>query len=275
MTSINSEAGLSLGSASTSESLPGMSMPLPLSPPSAGEPIFVPGDKILIHTEHGPRLVDRTPIGRMRAQTVSNVVPTPSSGTLRHPPIAPAQPDTPTLYRTSQLPNAFPTDDGESSVPNAQRANLRFEGNLDYMAVGWSTEEWLAKRRLVQFWRRQEGQNIIASFREVGLQDLTDDSIVISCIFREEKNECFVTSVDTIYLLEALVAVRFTVEEKNRIRRNMEGFKPITISKAKQDAEAFFKLIMSFPVSLVTPVPLQETTHMFIRRQNLAISRRT
>jgi hypothetical protein len=30
-----------------------------------------------------------------------------------------------------------------------------------------------------------------------------------------------VTSVDTIYLLESLVAVRFTVEEKNRIRRNL------------------------------------------------------
>jgi hypothetical protein len=33
----------------------------------------------------------------------------------------------------------------------------------------------------------------------------------------------YVTSVDTIYLLESLVAVRFTVEEKNRIRRNLEG----------------------------------------------------
>jgi hypothetical protein len=53
--------------------------------------------------------------------------------------------------------------------------------------------------------------------------------------------------VDTIYLLEQLVAARFTVEEKNRIRRNLEGFRPLTVSKAKPDSEEFFKLIMGFP----------------------------
>jgi len=58
---------------------------------------------------------------------------------------------------------------------------------------------------------------------------------------------CFITSVDTIYLLEGLIGVRFTVEEKNRIRRNLEGFKPITVSKTKPEFENFFKLIMSFP----------------------------
>lgn len=58
---------------------------------------------------------------------------------------------------------------------------------------------------------------------------------------------CYVTSVDTISLLESLVAVRFTVEEKNRIRRNLEGFRPETVSKVKADSEDFFKLIMGFP----------------------------
>jgi hypothetical protein len=53
--------------------------------------------------------------------------------------------------------------------------------------------------------------------------------------------------VDTIYLLESLVGVRFTVEEKNRIRRNLEGFRPLTVSKAKADSEDFFKVIMGFP----------------------------
>ena len=56
------------------------------------------------------------------------------------------------------------------------------------------------------------------------------------------------TSVDTIYLLEQLVNVRVTVEEKNRIRRNLEGFRPLTVSKAKADSEEFFKVIMGFPV---------------------------
>jgi hypothetical protein len=60
-----------------------------------------------------------------------------------------------------------------------------------------------------------------------------------------------VTTVDTIYLPEQLVAVRFTVEEKNRIRRNLEGFRPLTVSQGKLDCEDFFKLIMAFP----TPKP--------------------
>jgi len=79
------------------------------------------------------------------------------------------------------------------------------------------------------------------------VDDLQPTSICISCIYWEEKNECFVTSVDTIYLLEQLVAARFTVEEKNRIRRNLEGFRPLTVSKGKQDSEEFFKVIMAFP----------------------------
>ncbi|KAG7001601.1 hypothetical protein FocnCong_v011418 [Fusarium oxysporum f. sp. conglutinans] len=40
---------------------------------------------------------------------------------------------------------------------------------------------------------------------------------------------------------------RFSVEEKNRIRRNLEGFHPQTVSKAKPDSEEFFKIIMGFP----------------------------
>jgi hypothetical protein len=62
-----------------------------------------------------------------------------------------------------------------------------------------------------------------------------------------EKKECFITSVEIIALLEQLVAARFTVEEKNRIRRNLEGFRPLTVSKGKQDSEEFFKVIMAFP----------------------------
>jgi hypothetical protein len=38
-------------------------------------------------------------------------------------------------------------------------------------------------------------------------------------------------------VLEQLIAVRFTVEEKNRIRRNLEEFKPDTVSKSKEGYE--------------------------------------
>jgi len=99
----------------------------------------------------------------------------------------------------------------------------------------------------VQFWRHQKGATINTNFAGVATKERQPNSICISCIYWEEKGECYVTSVDCIYLLESLISVRFTVEEKNRIRRNLEGFRPMTVSKAKADSENFFKLIMAFP----------------------------
>ncbi|KAF9549890.1 hypothetical protein EC957_002461 [Mortierella hygrophila] len=127
------------------------------------------------------------------------------------------------------------------------KANLKFQGNMDDMAINWSGEEWESHRRLVQFWRRQDGNDIHCTFAPVAPADRQPNSIVVSCIYWAEKNDCFLTSVDCIYLLESLIAVRFTVEEKNRIRRNLEGFRPITVSKCKPESAEFFKLIMSFP----------------------------
>jgi hypothetical protein len=187
-------------------------------------------------------MIERKPIARLRAP-VQPPSSTPASSNLRHPPMEPATESTPTLYRTSQLPSTGP--DGSSNL--ATKAQLKFEADLNNMALGWSHDEWHAKRRLVYFDRKQDGGIITSSFKPISLQEITPNTIVISCIFREDKNECYVTSVDTIYLLEALVAVRFTVEEKNRIRRNLEGYKPLTITKSKQDCEDFFKVIMSFP----------------------------
>jgi hypothetical protein len=66
-------------------------------------------------------------------------------------------------------------------------------------------------------------------------------------MFWEAKNDFFVTSVDVIYFLEQLVAVQFSVEEKNGIRRNLEDLRPGTVSKAIPDAMEFYKLIMRFP----------------------------
>ena len=99
----------------------------------------------------------------------------------------------------------------------------------------------------MHFRRSQSGSTITTTFTPVSVDDRPPNSVCISCIYWEEKQECFVTSVDTIYLLEQLVAARFTVEEKNRIRRNLEGFRPLTVSKGKSDSEEFFKVIMAFP----------------------------
>lgn len=132
--------------------------------------------------------------------------------------------------------------------PSSAKAVLNIEGDLDSVAtIPWNPEEMENRRKLVQFWRHQKGSQITSRFSVIAQNERQPNSICISCIYWAEKGECYVTSVDCIYLLESLVAVRFTVEEKNRIRRNLEGFRPLTVSKAKADSENFFKLIMAFP----------------------------
>lgn len=161
-----------------------------------------------------------------------------------------SQPQNPTLIRTSTLQHGQPLGPSQSFNPYAMyptKAVLSLNGDLDSMATGWSAQEKAAKRRLVQFTRSQSGSTILADFKPITPEERAPNSICISCIAWDGKDDCFVTSVDTIYLLESLVAVRFTVEEKNRIRRNLEGFHPLTVSKSKADSEDFFKVIMGFP----------------------------
>jgi hypothetical protein len=116
------------------------------------------------------------------------------------------------------------------------------------MAEGWTQEEWENKRRLVLFRKQQSGSVLTVSFKPVSVAERPPHSICISCIWWEEKQACYVTSVDTIHLLEQLLAApnRFGVDEKNRIRRNLEGFRPATVSKARAESEEFFKVIMGF-----------------------------
>jgi hypothetical protein len=169
----------------------------------------------------------------------------------------------PPLVRTTtlhQTPSPASTPHGGAPFnayalyPN--KAKLEINGNLDAMALDWTPEEWESKRRIVHFRRVQSGSTITTSFSPISVDERPLPNVCISCIYWEERKECFVTSVDTIFLLEQLlfVSARFTVEEKNRIRRNLEGFRPLTVSKSKPKddkdifkVEEFFKLIMGFP----------------------------
>lgn len=156
----------------------------------------------------------------------------------------------PQLIRTSTLQTGAHGGAGYGPYgmyPN--KAVLEVVGKLDMMADGWTAEEWAARRRVVMFRKAQNGSTLTTTFRPLGPGEKAANAPCVSCIWWEEKGEHFVTSVDTIYLLEQLVAApsRFTVEEKNRIRRNLEGFRPLTVSKTKADSEEFFKVIMGFP----------------------------
>ncbi|KAI1318105.1 hypothetical protein EDD11_007157 [Mortierella claussenii] len=189
----------------------------------------------------------QTDLGASSAYALTTSASHSTSYIPSHPqPVAPSS-YMPQPHPSTNLGTGLPLSSYNPYASLLNKANLKFTGNMDDMAINWSGEEWESHRRLVQFWRRQDGNDIHCTFAPVAPADRQPNSIVVSCIYWAEKNDCFLTSVDCIYLLESLIAVRFTVEEKNRIRRNLEGFRPLTVSKCKPESAEFFKLIMSFP----------------------------
>ncbi|CAG8746488.1 12044_t:CDS:2, partial [Ambispora leptoticha] len=152
-----------------------------------------------------------------------------------------------TLKDSPVVPSSTPPADSSDDAAMALRnTKLAIQGDLDTMARNWTECEMTNCRRLVQFRRRQEKNIIHVSFAALNHEDRTPNAIIVSCIWWKAKNEYYITSVDCISLLEALLAVRFTVEEKNRIRRNLEGFKPLTAGKNSRDSDDLFRLIMGF-----------------------------
>ncbi|KAF8828966.1 hypothetical protein HHX47_DHR3001044 [Lentinula edodes] len=129
----------------------------------------------------------------------------------------------------------------------AQTPLLQLVTSLDSMCVAWEPSEKRVGRRLVRFTKVQDGRKLIVSCEAISQDDYRESDSVISCIYREETLTYYVTSVDIIYLLERLTNDEFPVEEKNRIRRNLEGLRPTTVSKHKQGFENFFQRIMEFP----------------------------
>jgi hypothetical protein len=209
---------------------------------------------------YSPQVSARSPYS-----TVSSHAPSPALGpatTMSRPSLSGLpSPLTvnPPLVRTTMLqqtpsPGTTPAgaqQSGQAFNPYSlypRKAVLNLVGDLDSMTENWTEDEWEKGRRLVMFKRSRTDCTITATFSPVSLEERPPNSICISCIYWKGKNECFVTSVDMISLLESLIAIRFTVEEKNRIRRNVQGFRPITVSKAKPESEDLFRLIMGFPI---------------------------
>ncbi|CAO3612217.1 unnamed protein product [Cunninghamella blakesleeana] len=153
------------------------------------------------------------------------------------------------------------------------RPQLNIHSDLMAATMNWTPKEWEMRRRVLRFWRQQQlnshqidcGYEILDEelYRSQRLQlqqesggDVTSaggntssfkDNLVVSCIYWQERNDFFITSVDCIQLIEGLIGVEFTVEEKNRIRRNLEALRPLTAAKTRPESVEFFKLIMSFP----------------------------
>ncbi|CAO3635584.1 unnamed protein product [Cunninghamella blakesleeana] len=169
----------------------------------------------------------------------ASVSPSPSSASLFSP------------TATTLSTNVAGGITSSSSSPFAHllsHANLIIENDIHGMTEDWNEQEKQDRRRLVQFWRRQQENEIICHCKPIPPTNRanTVQEIIVSCIYWESNNDYFITSVDIIYLLEALIGAKFTTEEKNRVRRNLESFNPLTVSKMRPDSSDFFKLIMAF-----------------------------
>jgi hypothetical protein len=124
---------------------------------------------------------------------------------------------------------------------------LQLLSPLRSLCQGWDATELHIGRRLVRFTKVQEGYKLKVTCERITQEEYQESDTVVSCIYRDEEDSCCITSVDIIYLLEKLVDDEFEVEEKNRIRRNLEGLRPTTISKHRPGFEDFFQRIMDFP----------------------------
>ena len=145
-------------------------------------------------------------------------------------------------------------------VPISSRLNIN-NHDLSKITQKWTDQELQAGRRLPQFRRRQSRAIVTLDFKIVMTADCTFDSICVSCVFWQEKGECYITSVDALLLSEILLGVRFHGKDKNRIRRRMDEFRPVTVSKTKPECEAFFKLLIGY--SDPTPMKIKKDTKVF------------
>lgn len=147
------------------------------------------------------------------------------------------------IVRTSTLDPAF-----IQANPNIVHDCVRLLIDQDLMALthAWHHLEIDAERRLVKVhFKRISPCEYFCHFSRVSRHDFVASLPIVSCIYWRENDTYIVTSVDVILILENFVQQNFTIEEKNRIRRNLQSLKPYTISRANACYKRFFNLLMS------------------------------
>ncbi|CUM65328.1 uncharacterized protein PRCAT00002963001 [Priceomyces carsonii] len=149
----------------------------------------------------------------------------------------------PSLTRTSSLdPNFIRQNYDLANTP----VKLVMNNNLMCMTENWTEEEKKLERRLVRFsFYREEPTVYLIDFNSIKKSEFTHNAPIISCIYWKEKGFHIVTSVDVILILEYLVQESFSIEEKNRIRRNLQSLKPYTISRTSKQCHRFFLALMN------------------------------
>ncbi|KAL8675440.1 MAG: hypothetical protein Q9168_000141 [Polycauliona sp. 1 TL-2023] len=182
-------------------------------------------------------------------KAASSLIPSPRFSYIPKTSVIPG----PTLIRTTQIADAEKlgfgpiTSSGDGTLVKFPSAELKIDGYLDGITTAWTLQENMARRRLVEFWRSQNGGVVKTSFAPVDA--CTKKPNTVSCILWERKDghrQYVITSVDIIRLLDFLIDCQTDTNEKNRIRRNVDKFDAKTTSKEDPETGALFNLIMGF-----------------------------
>lgn len=127
-----------------------------------------------------------------------------------------------------------------ASGSEARIIDLHVGGELMAVAGDWASKEVEARRRVVNVQISPAGPSI-----KVSVTSHDEEGIAISCIWWQEKGECFVTCTDVMRLLEHLLGLgKSDRKAKTRIRRSMTFFKPYIASENKN--QELFRLITNF-----------------------------
>ncbi|THC95116.1 hypothetical protein EYZ11_005400 [Aspergillus tanneri] len=148
--------------------------------------------------------------------------------------------------------SGLPTTDTLGSPHQAaclspRKMAIKIDGDLNSLTKDWSAEELKANRRLVDFHCSIGASMISIKFSIHDTEKGGKRSCgCLSCIYWPKRRQCVFTGTDILTLLEAIFCIQFTAAEKNRIRRNLEIFDPLTIHGGDTDTRELFNIIMGF-----------------------------
>ncbi|KAJ1323840.1 hypothetical protein MN608_11095 [Microdochium nivale] len=149
-----------------------------------------------------------------------------------------------------------------AAVQQTTRIKLEIQGDLLLMSQGWTSEERTQARRVVKFTMSRIDSTLGLAFAPVTTGQLGPGDLCTSCIYWQEQGDFFVTGADVIHLLGRLFAApaRFSLEDKNYIRRKLQGYRPIIVAPERADTQGVFDLVVG--LSRPRPVYRRETFNL-------------
>ena len=117
------------------------------------------------------------------------------------------------------------------------------------------------RRRFVRLMRQQQGSSIHLRMLAVSMEEVAlDDRNVINCMFLPRGGDGpSVSSVDIIKAIGLLVNPsdrRLSVEERNRVRRNIDTLRPTTLKKGDESLNWIMQLRSPRPITIAKDVKI-------------------